>query len=256
MARLALVPSIQQEALRENAAKVVVYLVDLILNYWMNGAWVDLIGADFIEIWYWYERGLDRHKIIIIGDCPPADEGYWDEIRPDVQKRFGPPEFTHYVAPMTLYCLLANPPGVTYQYNMADVRERFAKFWNRWAIGKLNKRSIVSSIATPDIGPISRPDGEDWEAILVLLDWMNRIPAVTIPQAAALLTVDTKTIRNRIDAQELEAVRRRGTLYVTKRSITDYIHSSVHPTPRFNLWSDVERYLKGERKRREKKEIL
>jgi hypothetical protein len=255
MARLALVPSVHQEALRTNITKVCAHLADLILNCWTNEAWQDLIGAEFIEIWYWYDGLRERHKIVIIGDCPPMDEGYWDEGQPLTQKRFGSPEFLYYIAPMSLYCALANPAATPYYYNPTAVRKRFVKFWNRRLIGKLNRSPAVSSIATPDIGPISSPNEEDWEAALVLLDWMNRIPAVPLSQAAALLTVDIKTIRNRIEAGELEAVRRRGTLYVTKRSIKHYVQKNIYPTPQFNLWSEVELHLKQERKKREKREI-
>lgn len=81
-------------------------------------------------------------------------------------------------------------------------------------------------------------DGNSWTATLMLLEYVNRIPAVPVPTAAKLLQITEKTVYNQC-GKKLECIPHRGTTWVTKRSIRAWVAKLYRPTAEFNLWDKV-----------------
>jgi hypothetical protein len=205
---------------------------------------------NLIEIWYWFDSLNVVHRIVFWGD---------DLESPDAILRaenYDPcAEHPYYWFPLVLYDAfidqdLPGGDGALTKWNAA--------FWNSprshlshliehgyslHSEARLSPDTVSEIAANDESSSAPPPSGEGWDATLMLVEYTNRIPAIPAPKAARLLGVTEKTIRNQC-GKGLECLPRKGTTWVTKRSIQSFLQERYHPTPAFNLWNDIEDALK------------
>lgn len=249
MARLALVSRKNPDAFNINTQRVASYLADISEELWSAEFRAALIGQDYIDIWYWFDEVHFRHHVAIFGDWHLDLEG---------ARRDNAPLYREIPARLFGGILLREGPNPTVTL-WQSVRLRFMGVVNDVRF-KLNlpindpwlntsTRKIVAAIESIPFQPagdadLSSPDEEEWNAILILVSYFKRIPAVPIPKAADILGVDERTIRNRLDREDLEGIPRLGTIWVTKRSIKAYIQGYYKKSHTFDLWAEMESNLK------------
>jgi hypothetical protein len=259
MGALRLVRPDTQDAIALNRQRIASYIAKLIRSEFDQSVWEPFFTAvRFLEVWYWFDSINLSHTIAIVGED--------SKTSPDPQMAA---TTAHYATPILLFSVLRA------RGNCSDVeaaeRGRVFKIEMRAVSGhefdQVDREAQIADWLTEDARLIFRiatisdtvgikeltesqeysPIGEEWSALLVLVTSFNRIPAVPIAKAAKLLQIEEKTVRNRIERKELEAIPRSGTIWVTLRSIKHYLKTHYHATATFDLWSEVESTLKGKK---------
>lgn len=190
-------------------------------------------------IWYWFNPDRRVHHIAFWSDHPkrmsPTDS--------DDPKWWFP---THFY-----FCVIEQYLPHVDQFD-ADLK-RHSQIVNLWVriahhpfsefestlpydfTAKIKRKDCEDGIAQPNLDA----EDTDWTATLLFAERLKDIPAVPIPKAARLLDVDERTIRYQITKKILEGVRRKGSLWVTQRSIASYVKNHYHATAEFNVWKEV-----------------
>jgi hypothetical protein len=215
-------------------------LADAVRQHWSQS-----IGTDYVEIWYWFNPTTLRHWIVFVADPPGSDDGG---------------EESHYHSyPWLLYYRLVflsdawDRKSPWYSnlrgnlkilfYEMTGQKDKMTELFIE-LVGRLSLPAPKCGADDND-GDEGAPKFEAWDAMFLMVKCFNRIPAVPIKRAAEILEVDEKTVRNRIDRGDLEGIPRKGTMWVTLRSIKKYLSDRYRPTADFNVWHEVEKELKG-----------
>jgi hypothetical protein len=233
---------------------------------------------DLIEIWYWFDEKSCTHRIIFLGDNLPFPEAtgienydpytdhayYWFPLVlyhafSDFHLPYPLPTLEVFAAQFNIGPKRRIPRWIeeTWKRFQADPApdrslNRYSdRFWSE-PVRHLLADPLAVADNTRELAPhvLSEMDslskrsrksssaGDSWEATLMLLDYVNRIPAVRVPLAARILQVTEKTVYNQC-GKNLECIPHRGTTWVTKRSIQSWVNELYRPTVKFNLWDNV-----------------
>jgi hypothetical protein len=193
----------------------------------------------YIEVCYWFDPTNLLHHVVFWGDAPTPDDLH--------VPNYAPHEHAYFWFPYVIYNFVSGrdihpSPEFLKELIEFDPITRLPIIRDYDLVIPPDILSSVSDESFNSKGKSSA--GEDWRATLILVEFANRIPAVRIPKAAALLDVEEETIRNRITWRELEGIQRQGTLWVTKRSIAAYVKEHYYPSVYFNVWDEVEAKMK------------
>lgn len=166
----------------------------------------------FIKLWYLFDPETSSHTLVLFAD--------------DEQTNI--PRFR---LPLLVFVVLED---LVYFRSLDTELLATAK--------EISSGEYVASITDAAGNAVAK--GDELTILMVIVKHFNNTPAVPIPKAAEIFQVEEKTVRNRIQKKELEAFERRGTLWVTIRSIRRYFETHYHPTSYFDLWADIEEELK------------
>jgi hypothetical protein len=86
------------------------------------------------------------------------------------------------------------------------------------------------------IPPATSPKVSD---VLQLKHMLDRIEVIAPKRAAELLDVNVRTVYRRLDDGKLEAISRRGKLWVSLRSIHRYLEEGYGSTTAFNVLENL-----------------
>jgi hypothetical protein len=256
VAKLLLVNPQKPSEVNTNISLVADFIVNAIPNPMASGVIrVSEISIDLIELWYWFDPIHGSHRLAFWGDFPAglfaaettnqlhfryffypfALFGVVTGLYRVPVKEPPPPRLFDRLRSAIDALILAIPSPPVDEYEATRFEDSLAaEFGDPQCV---TPQANASGLENEDDGDVVSPDDEEWTAILALLKYFDRVPVVSVSRAAILLGVDERTIRNRISRRELEAIPRRGTIWVTKQSIKSYVKKHYYPTSEFDMWS-------------------
>lgn len=232
-AKLFLVSPVAPGEHEKNLQKITDYLSDIIPVEYRGFSQDDLI-----ELWYWFDRNLSSHRLVVWGDFPAG-------ISVADGQKHAPADFRFFYIPAIAFRLIIGLPSGLDATSAADnILIWVSQKWDPElddAIASGEERDsseipFASASKEAEDTDIASPSEAEWTAVLGLVRYFDRIPVVSIPRAAAILGVDERTIRNRIADRKLEGIPKAGATWVSKRSIKAYLKKHYHPTTEFDLW--------------------